>query len=102
MHSAPGLHVLPGWVEDNRDAATRSRDWWNEDGARTGGSRTRIAASCVHTVRPSSGIGSWCGDAVLCRTLIELRDPAARGQRPCAPIEDGRAGETRTRGLQIR
>ena len=40
------------------------------DGARTGGIRTRIAASCVRTVRPSSGIGTWYGDAELCGSLL--------------------------------
>ncbi len=33
---------------------------------------------------------------------VELRCPVARGQRPCAPNEAGRAGENRTRDLEIR
>ena len=73
------------------------------DGARTGGIRTRIAASCVRTVLPSSGIGTWCGDAELCGSLLSygVRRRAANAHAR-RKVEDGRAGETRTRGLQIR
>ena len=87
--SGPFHHVTlpPGWqmVETEEDL-------------------TRIAASCVRAVRPSSGKGSSRGDAVLCDPLIELRFPVARGICPDAPNYknwDG-AGGTRTRDTEIR
>ena len=57
--------------------------------ARDDGTRTRTSTSCALTVRPSSGNGSSCGDGALSSgavtALVELRIPAARGQRPSAP-----------------
>ena len=62
---------------------------------RAGGSCTRILASCLRTVRPSSGIGTLVRRRRALSIAVELRFPVARGPRPCAPVLQCDAPSTR-------